>query len=225
MSLLKDLFNSSIGRKVMMSLSGIGFVGFLIGHVTGNLLLFKDDDGLAFNEYAHFMKTTPIIYVAEVLIFILIFVHVIDGIILTVKNKKARPIQYAGKKKASTATATSRYASVLGIILLIFFIIHMLDFFIPAKLLGQTTKVAGTDIDNLYVEVVKKFSYLPYVILYVICMLALAFHLAHGFQSAFQSLGFRHEKFTPMIKMIGYFVAVVIPTVFALMPVYIYIKG
>ena len=146
-----------------MALSGLGFVGFLLGHVSGNLLLFKCDGGHSFNEYAHFMKTTPIIWVTEVIIFTLIIVHIVDAIILTIQNKKARPQPYAGGKKASGATLGSRKASVLGIILLAFFILHMADFFIPAKLLGKTP-TTPEGIDDLYAVVVAKFSNLAYVL-------------------------------------------------------------
>lgn len=220
----KGIFGSSIGRKTLMAISGLGFVGFLLGHVSGNLLLFKGDEGRAFNEYAHFMKTTPIIWVTEVIIFGLIILHIVDGIILTVQNKKARPVKYASKKAASDATVASRYASLLGGVLLIFFILHLKDFFIPSKLMGLAPKVTydGVTMDNLYAEVLHEFKETSHLLVYVISMVALALHLGHGFQSAFQSLGLRHAKYTPLIKGLGYLLAIVIPGLFAAMPLYIY---
>jgi len=222
MGISKNIFNSSIGRKLLMALSGLGFIGFLLGHVSGNLLLFKGDNGKSFNEYAHFMKTTPVIWVTEVIIFTLIIVHIVDAIILTVQNKKARPQPYAGTKNTSKASFASRKASALGIILLAFFILHMADFFIPAKLLGLTPKTPD-GLDDLYAVVVAKFSNIVYVIIYVACMIPLFFHLSHGFQSAFQTMGWRHPKYTPMIKGFGYFLGVVIPGLFASMPLFIYL--
>ena len=204
-----------------MALSGLGFIGFLLGHVSGNLLLFKGDSGQSFNEYAHFMKTTPIIWVTEVIIFTLIIIHIVDAIVLTIQNKKARPQQYAGSKNASNASFASRKASALGMILLAFFILHMADFFIPAKILGHAPKTAD-GLDDLYAVVVAKFSNIGYVIIYVVCMFALFFHLSHGFQSAFQTMGWRHPKYTPLVKKIGYFLGIIIPALFASMPLFIY---
>ena len=217
MAITKASFNTSIGRKVLMALSGLGFVGFIIGHVSGNLLIFNNDGGEAFNEYAHFMKTTPIIWVAEIVIFTLILVHIIDGIVLTIQNRKARPVPYASKKKSSDASLSSRYMSFLGGTLLIFFILHLADFFFPSKITGSEFG------DDLYAMVVAKFQNLGYVIFYVLCMVALGLHLAHGVASAFQTMGWKHPKIYKPAKAIGYLLAIAVPLLFASVPVFIYL--
>ena len=125
MSWLTDALKSSLGRKLIMSLTGLFLVMFLVGHVLGNLLLFVNDGGQAFNEYARFMSSTPAIQVLSLLTYASIIVHVIYSIIVTRKNKSARPIAYAANASSANTIWSSRNMGVLGTIVLIFLVIHL----------------------------------------------------------------------------------------------------
>jgi succinate dehydrogenase / fumarate reductase cytochrome b subunit len=253
MSEIKQTFNSSLGKKLIMALTGLFLCTFIIVHLGGNLLLFSNDNGFGFNVYANFLTHFPPIEVIAYLLYLSILVHAVYAIILTVKNRKARPVGYAVAPK-SDATWSSKNMGLLGSILFLFIVIHMGDFWFSYhndKTMGfkeyRTDLQTGvtTDVDynpgyaefnksvsvvndveivrvkDLHARVVRTFSSLWYVIFYVIAMGALSFHLLHGFQSAFRTLGWVHRKYTPVVYAVGtWFFAVIIPLAFAAMPVY-----
>src|SRR5690606_13153505 len=219
-------FSSSIGKKIIMSITGLFLVIFLIGHVAGNLLLFKDDGGQAFNEYAHFMSTNQFVFILRVLTFTSIIFHLIYSIVLTKNNNQARPVGYAVVKASPNTTWMSRNMGLLGLIILIFLIIHLRTFLYEMTF-GEVPYVEYESgvVKNLYLIVVDAFSKLWYTALYVIFMIALALHLAHGFHSSFQSVGVRHAKYTPLIKNAGIAFSIIVPGLFAAMPVYLFIQS
>lgn len=219
-------FSSSIGKKIIMSLTGLFLIIFLIGHVAGNLLLFKDDGGQAFNEYAHFMSTNQFIFILRILTFTSVIFHLIYSAILTKNNNQARPVGYAVVKPSPNTTWMSRNMGLLGLIILIFLIIHLRTFLYEMTF-GEVPYVEYETgvVKNLYAIVVDAFSKLWYTALYVVFMLALALHLAHGFYSSFQTAGVRHAKYTPILKKIGIAFSIIVPLLFAAMPVYIYIQS
>lgn len=222
MSWFKDTLTSSIGRKLIMALTGLGLIGFLIVHLSGNFMLLADDGGKAFNEYAHSMKGSPLILIGEIVIFGGFIFHIIDGITLVMKNKSARPIAYEGGSKAKTS-AGSMYMGSLGTVILIFFILHLADFFYKAKI-ANSLPTSSEGIPDLYAVVVATFSNPIYVIIYVLGMLAIGIHLNHGFQSAFKTLGLNHVKYSPVIKTLGTIYSVVVPAAFAFFPIFFYLK-
>ena len=227
MNWLSQTLTSSLGKKLIMALTGLFLILFLTGHLLGNLQLLKDDGGQAFNEYAKFMTTTPVIKILSYLTYICIILHVIYSLILTIHNRKARPIKYAVSHQSENSVWTSRNMGILGTIVLLFLVIHLRSFWYEMHY-GSIPTIeyeGGGQIKNLYQIVVEAFSQLWYVILYVVSMAALAFHLSHGFQSAFQTLGLRHQKYTPIIKSAGLLFAILVPALFALQPVYIYLKN
>jgi succinate dehydrogenase / fumarate reductase cytochrome b subunit len=253
MSEFKQTFNSSLGKKLIMALTGLFLCTFLIVHLGGNLLLFSNDNGFGFNVYANFLTHFPPIEVIAYILYLSILVHALYAIILTVKNRKARPVGYAIQAK-SDASWSSKNMGLLGSILLLFIVIHMSDFWFgyhnDKKMgfkeyrtdlkTGTTTEADYTPgyaefshsvstendteivrVKDLHARVVQIFSHLWYVVFYVIAMGALSFHLLHGFQSAFRTLGWVHRKYTPIVYGIGcWFFAVIIPLGFAAMPVY-----
>lgn len=227
MNWLSQTLTSSLGKKLIMALTGLFLILFLTGHLLGNLQLLKDDGGQAFNEYAKFMTTTPVIKILSYLTYICIILHVIYSLILTIHNRKARPIKYTVSRQSENSVWTSRNMGILGTIVLLFLVIHLRSFWYEMHY-GSIPTIeyeGGGQIKNLYQIVVEAFSQLWYVILYVVSMAALAFHLSHGFQSAFQTLGLRHQKYTPIIKSAGLLFAILVPALFALQPVYIYLKN
>ncbi|MEX2591356.1 MAG: succinate dehydrogenase cytochrome b subunit [Anditalea sp.] len=223
MSWVSKTLNSTLGRKLIMSLTGLFLILFLVGHVSGNALLFKDDGGQSFNKYAKFMTTNQFVQILSIVTYISILVHVVYSILLTIRNKKARPINYEVRNAGSNSSWNSRNMGILGTIILIFLVVHLQGFWYKMHW-GDIPYVTydGEEYKDLYSIVVFAFQELWLVGLYVISMVFLAFHLAHGFASAFQTLGLNHSKYTPAIKTLGLIFSIVVPVAFAAMPIYIY---
>ena len=221
------LIQSSLAKKYWMAATGLFLVLFLIGHLAGNLqLLVSGEEGLlAFNEYAKFMTTNPVVKILSYLTYLSILFHVIDGIMLTIQNKKARPTNYAYSKPSANSLWTSRNMALLGTIILIFIILHMRQFWFVMHWGPIGVDSAGNK--DLYTVTMTAFTDgtfgLIYTLGYVIAMVAIGLHLSHGFQSAFQSLGLRTDKLKKTIFTVGYIIAVSIPLLFAIIPVYIHL--
>ncbi|MGB3851030.1 MAG: succinate dehydrogenase cytochrome b subunit [Tunicatimonas sp.] len=226
MSWFTQALSSTIGRKVVMSLTGLFLITFLVVHVSGNMLMFNGDDGEAFNLYAQFMTTNPLIKMASYILYTGILVHVFYALYLSAYNKDARPVGYAVAHSEQNSTWKSRNMGILGTIVLIFLVIHLRSFWYEMKF-GDVPVVnyAGVEVRDLYSIMEAAFSQWWYVLLYVLAMVGLGYHLAHGFWSAFQTLGLQHKKYSPLIKNAGYAFAIVVPLLFAAMPIYIYIKS
>lgn len=222
-----SFITSSIARKYTMAITGLFLVVFLIAHLVGNLSLLKCDGGEAFNVYAHFMKTNPIITIGEIVMFLGFIVHAIQGILLIRQNKAARPIGYAHKNVSDTKSKFSKVAGPFGIIIMVLLVWHLWDFFSYkyfADLRGgiEMMMVDGENIPDLAAIVYDELRETSHLIMYLVFMAVLSFHLHHGFQSAFQSLGINHKKYTPIIQKIGVAYAILIPLAFAMIPILIY---
>ena len=225
MSWFTQTISSSIGRKLVMSLTGIFLILFLAEHLIGNVLLLKMDEGLAFNEYAHFMRHNILIQIGEVVLFAGILFHAIEGIVLMIKNKKARPIGYTANRSRVYNWA-SRFMGPFGVVILIFLIIHLNNFFRYKYFPGNTASyLEGTEILNMASLVYEVFANPLEVAFYVVAMAVVAFHLWHGFESSFQTLGLNNKKYTPLIRFLGRSYAVLIPLGLALIPVIVYFQG
>lgn len=294
-----------------MALTGLFLCLFLVGHLLGNLQLITItgvEGKRAFNEYAHFMATNPAVKVLAYLTYISILFHAVDGILLTIQNKKARPVKYAYEKPNTNSKWYSRSMAVLGSLILIFIVLHMQNFWWKMKysstpmplhtetlyspqMVGQnqvqdeeikayyTTRGEYLSVEeftakgkelyrntaaqteqiqqqydpgyqpkgenpkiadgykDLHSLVFAFFGHdktdeagleankyaLAFVIVYVVSMAVLAFHLLHGFASAFQSLGLNHKRYNKLIKIVGTVFAIVIPVLFAIIPAVIYL--
>lgn len=188
---MSGFFKSSIGRKVAMALSALFLMFFLLQHLFINLLSVFSPD--AFNEVSHFMGTNPLVQFAlqPVLIFAVVF-HFVMGFILELKNKKANGVSYAKNNGAANSSWSSRNMIYSGLVILAFIVLHFIDFWIPEI----NTKYIVGDVSGLhngefryYHELVEKFQNPLRVGAYVISFVLLGLHLAHGFTSAFQSMG------------------------------------
>ena len=225
MNWILKFLKSSIGQKLIMSLTGLFLILFLVVHLGGNLQLLKDDGGEAFNIYAYYMTHNPLIKVISYGLYFFIVLHAIQGIVLWAYNKKARGSQKYAVKSASTTTWASRSMGLLGSLILIFIFIHMGDFWFAMKA-DKLPMVAYDDMDvkvaDLYYKVNLSFQQLWIVAFYVLAMIGLAFHLSHGFQSAFQTLGINHDRYNPIIKGVGKIYSVIVPLGFAIIPLYYY---
>ncbi|MFD2573421.1 succinate dehydrogenase cytochrome b subunit [Spirosoma soli] len=226
MAWVTQTLSSSLGRKVIMSLTGLFLSTFLIVHMAGNLQLFKGDNGRAFNEYTYFMTHNPLILTVSYLLYTSILVHSLMAFVLTRHNQSSRPVKYAYTRPEANSPWSSRNMGILGTILLVFIIIHMRTFWYEMHF-GSVpmAEYDGKQYKDLYAVVKEAFSQWWYVLLYVLSMVAVGYHLAHGFQSGFQSLGIRHPKYTPIIEFVGrYFFAIIIPAAFAAMPIYVFLQ-
>lgn len=211
--------SSSIGKKISMGLTGLFLISFLIVHVSVNSCIFINDGGITFNAAAHFMATNPLIRLIEIGLFAGLILHIIFALLLTLENKKARPIGYLKINGAANSNWYSRSMGILGSLLLIFLVVHLAHFWIDTKIAVFTGKA---DQHNTFNEMKEVFSNWYIVALYLIGVGSLLFHILHGFQSAFQTLGLNHKKYTPIIKKIGIWFSIIVCLLFASMPVAIF---
>ena len=218
-----NFLTSSIGRKLIMSLTGLFLITFLPVHLLGNIQLLYGDEGVAFNTYAEFMTGNPLIKFISYGLYFFILLHTVQGILVWLSNKSAKGSKYAVQGKS--ASFASRNMGPLGTIILIFILLHMYQFWLKMKLgtLDMVT-IDGVEMKNLFVQVIYSFTNLVFVIFYVVSMIAIGFHLSHGFQSAFQSLGLNHKKYTPVIKGMGTAYSILIPLGFAAIPIIMYFQ-
>lgn len=227
MSWFTNFLTSSIGQKFVMSITGLFLISFLIVHLAGNLKLLYDDGGEAFNVYAYFMTHNPLIKTVSYVLYISILVHAIQGWLLWRKNRAARGPQGYAIKNTKTVWNT-KFSSVrmgwLGTIIFIFIAIHMYQFWLQMKLdkLPYAT-YGGEEYKDLYWIVSQTYENVGFVLFYVLSMVVISFHLWHGFESAFQTLGLDHKKYTPVIKFVGRAYAVIIPIGFAIIPLYMFL--
>ena len=215
------LFSSSLGKKYLMALTGLFLCSFLVIHFLGNITLYTDP--VQFNEYTRFMSSNPIIRVMEIVLVAGFLTHIIDAIMLTRANKKAQPVKYAMDKKQSSWY--SRNMGLTGSVILAFLVLHLQSFWYGYKFgsPAYATDSAGFPIKDMYTMVIEAFGEFWYSGLYVIAVTLLGIHLNHGFQSAFQSVGLRHKKYTPTIKMLGTAFSILISLGFISFPIYFFI--
>lgn len=265
---------SSLAKKYWMALTGLFLCLFLSGHLAGNLQLLVPNNALNFNKYALFMTTNPAVKILSYLTYLSIVFHAIDGIMLAIQNKAARPVAYAKNNPSANSSFASRNMAVLGTVILVFIVTHMVNFWakmhfdknMPLQTItissqGQSQEFYLTtdggylpkmQVDNKMIYIKDRTDFydaganvkvkegykdlykitvaffkdpqygLIFTLLYVLSMLVLSLHLMHGFNSAFQSLGFNHPKYTPVIKAFGKGFALVVPLLFAIIPIYIH---
>jgi succinate dehydrogenase / fumarate reductase cytochrome b subunit len=203
-----------------MGVTGLFLCSFLVVHCGLNSLIFFNDGGKLFNEGAEFMAHNVFIRTMEIVLFIGILFHIIQALVLTLQNKKARPIGYAVTNGKANSKWYSRSMGLLGTLILIFLIIHLNHFWVVSRFTDHITSGEET----LFDEMKEVFENPVWVGLYMLSMISLMYHLMHGFQSGFQTLGLNHPKYTPFIKGLGFWFSIIIPFVFALMPLAIYLK-
>jgi succinate dehydrogenase / fumarate reductase cytochrome b subunit len=215
MSKLGDCLASSLGKKAVMAATGLLLVGFLIAHLAGNLTLYADRDGAAFDAYcAKLQGFGPLLLVAEVLLALLFGAHVYLGVRLTLENRDARRDGYAFRNSRGRKTLGSSSMFFTGALVLGFLIKHVLDFRFDA-LFHESPAAA----------VRASFHQPVTVAIYVVGMAALGLHLSHAFRSAFQSLGIHHPRLVPLLERAGLALAIVLPAGFVSIPLYFFLAG
>jgi succinate dehydrogenase / fumarate reductase cytochrome b subunit len=214
----KQFFTSSLGKKYIMGLTGLFLISFLIVHVGVNSCIFVNDNGETFNTAAHFMSHNWVVRILEIGLFAGIFLHFIQGLLLWKQNSAARPIKYAVNGASANSSWYSRSMGLLGTLLLMFLIIHLSHFWYETK----KDLYFGDDNENTYAGIKVVFSKWYFVVIYLLGIISLFWHLIQGFQSAFQSLGINHKRYTPIIKCVGVAYSIIVCTLFALMPILMY---
>ena len=226
----KNMFTSSVGKKLVMAFTGIFLILFLIVHAGLNACIWANDNGLMFNKAAHFMGSFVVPRILEIGLFVGIFLHILQGYMLTLENRGKRSVGYAVNYSKGSKWY-SRSMALLGTLLLMFLIMHIYHFWTPSRLGGigaiqslKTFELNGVEYHNLYASMQDVFQNIFVVILYVLACGSLGYHLAHGFQSAFKTIGIHNKKYHAMISTIGYGFAILIPLAFAMMPISFYFK-
>ncbi len=220
-----NFLTSSIGKKLVMSLTGLFLVSFLVIHLLGNLQLLVPDGGQAFNVYAKFMTTNPLIKFISIGLYAGILLHAVQGILIWLENKKAKGSKYAVSTN-DNGSWMSKNMGLLGLLILFFLCVHMGDFWFKMKFTDSIAMVTydGVEMKDLYGRVYTAFQNIWIVIIYLVGLVALALHLLHGFQSAFTTLGLRHKKYTPLIKLVGLSISILIPLAYAIIPLWVLVK-
>ena len=231
----KHFFASSIGKKYTMGLTGFFLITFLIVHCTINSMIFFNDNGETFNHWGHFMGSNLIIRTMEIGLFVFLLLHIIQGLLLWQQNRAARPIKYVVTNRQANSKWYSRSMGLLGTLILIFLVLHLYHFWTPSRFGGMAnirpleeaslSTYNNEAAHNLYKEMQLVFqNNLIVVVVYVLGVISLCWHLLHGFQSAFQTFGLNHKRYTPIIKAAGVGYSVIICLIFALMPIAIYLN-
>lgn len=220
---MSNFLTSSIGKKVIMSLSGLFLIAFLCVHLALNLFLIFDNSGELFNHGAHFMATNPAIKIMEPILALGFIIHIIWASVLTLQNQKARPIGYNKTDQGGNATWASRNMYILGGLILVFLIIHLYNFWWNIKVTGTLDSIVidGTEMENTYLLVSGLFkSSIIYCVIYIIGAVLLGLHLTHGFWSAFQSIGFCNQIWRKRLECLAYIFAVIMAVGFSIIPLY-----
>jgi succinate dehydrogenase / fumarate reductase cytochrome b subunit len=223
-----DFFTSSVGKKFIMALTGISLILFLVVHVGLNscvfaTLFYENDHGEIFNRAAHFMGSTEIPRILEIFLFGGIFLHIIQGLVLTFQNRSKRGVQYKVNYGNRGSKWYSRSMGLLGTIILIFLIIHWKHFWIPSRFTGlDEVNIDGKPMHDLFGLMKTTFEEPYVVIIYVLACISLSYHLMHGFQSAFRTIGLRNNKYLKLVNGTGVAFSIIVPFLFAMMPVSMY---
>lgn len=227
-------FTSAIGKKIVMGLTGLFLISFLVVHVGLNACIFADlsflnpsDDGEMFNRAAHFMGSTVVTRLLEIVLFAGFILHIIQGWQLELQNRRRRGQGYAVDLGNRGSKWYSRSMGLLGTLLFLFLIIHISAFWWPSRVSHDLEPVSygnGVEMHNLYLRMYEVFQNPLIVVLYIVACASLLFHLMHGFQSAFRTMGVHNKKYLTLLKSVGYGFSIIVSVLFALMPIAMYLQ-
>jgi succinate dehydrogenase / fumarate reductase cytochrome b subunit len=228
-------FTSAVGRKIVMALTGIFLITFLLVHVGLNACIFADlkwlnpnDNGEMFNKAAHFMGSTIVMRILEIVLFLGFILHIIQGYVVEAKNRSRRGHGYQVTMGSRGSTWMSRSMAILGTLIFLYLVMHIAQFWVPSRITKNLQEVSYDNnishIHNLYYRMYEVFQQPWVVILYLVGVTALAFHLLHGFHSAFRSIGVHNKKYLSLLKGLGYGFTVIVCVLFALMPIAMYLQ-
>jgi len=222
----KQVFTSSIGQKITMALTGIFLIVFLVVHAGVNALVWANDGGEMFNRAANFLGANVVPRIIEIGLFLFFILHIAQGYLLEAENRTRRSVGYAIDYGNRGSRWYSRSMGLLGTLILLFLIIHLVDFWVPSRFgtLPEATINEGTKhVHNLYSLMQVRFQQLWIVIVYVLGCISLAYHLLHGFYSSFKTIGVYNKRYLILIRWTGYVFAILVSFVFAMMPISFYL--
>ena len=226
------MFTSSIGQKFVMALTGIFLITFLVVHVGLNACIWANDGGKMFNAGANFMGSMLIIRIMEVGLFVGLIVHTVQGLVLAAANNSRRKVAYAVDYGNRGSKWYSRSMGLLGTLLLLFLIMHIIHFWVPSRFGGmfgveelhktEYVEATATQYHNLYAKMLEVFRNPLIVVLYVLGCISLMYHLMHGFESAFRTIGLHNNRYLKMLRYTGRGFSIIVCVAFAMMPVSMY---
>lgn len=219
------IFTSSIGKKLVMALTGLFLVVFLLVHCYVNANVFFELPEENFNKAAHFMGTNFLVRVTEIGLFAGFILHIVQGYKLELQNRSKRNSRYAVSAGNKTSKWYSRSMALLGTLILLFLIVHLVHFWVPSRVGGLTeVEYQGHTYHNLYGRMQDVFAEPWVVALYTLGCISLSWHLLHGIQSAAQTFGWTGKNYFPLIKSIGIGFSIIVPLIFVLMPFHFFLK-
>jgi len=207
------LLGSSIGKKMLMAVTGLCLIGFLALHLLGNTMAFAGAE--AFNEYAQKLHSLePYFTVFNIGLLTVGLLHVIVGFLLFFENLKARPHRYLMYRNPGGMTIGSKTMPYTGILILIFVILHLFKFTFVDK-----------SVTPIYQQMADTFARPAWVLMYVAAMVVVALHISHGFWSMFQTFGVNQSPLTPIIMKLGLLVTLAFGIGFGVLPIYLLITA
>ena len=215
-----EMFTSSVGKKWVMALTGLFLILFLVIHVSLNACIWANDGGKMFNDGAHFMGSMVVIRIIEIGLMAGFLVHIIQGLVLEIQNRSKRKKGYKISMGNKGSKWYSRSMGLLGTLILIFLVIHLSHFWIPNR--SNQGWLLGEEI-NLYERMKAVFQNEVVVIVYILGCISLAWHLLHGFQSAFRTIGISNKRYLALLNGIGIGFSVIVSLAFAMMPLSFYL--
>jgi succinate dehydrogenase / fumarate reductase, cytochrome b subunit len=225
-------FTSAIGKKIVMGLTGLFLIAFLVIHVGLNACIFYDlpifdpnDNGAMFNKASHFMGSTLVMRLLEIVLFAGIILHIIQGWSLEVQNRQKRKQGYQVNLGNRGSKWYSRSMGILGTLIFLFLVIHISDFWIPSRITHNLPQAnyRGVEMHDMFIKMYNSFQNPVVVVLYLLGVLALTYHLFHGFHTAFRSMGVHNKKYLAMLESLGYGFTIIVCVLFALMPIAMYL--
>lgn len=217
LSWLRRTLQSSIGKKVLMACTGLALIGFLIGHLAGNLTLFADSDGAAFTAYATTLNSNPALPVVEIGLTLLFLAHIVLAFSVTRENREARSKGYTLRNDHGARTPGSRSMMITGVMIAAFIVVHLIDFRFQKPPLEEMDLLAGM--------VKSRLAGTIGFLIYLAAMVPLTLHVSHAFQSALQTLGINHPKYNRLIKTVSVGLALIIGLGFASFPIVYFFGG
>ena len=211
LSWIGRFLNSSIGKKMIMALTGLCLIGFLFVHLAGNLTIYADDTGEAFRAYEHTLTSNPLLKFLEIGLLVLFVAHIALGLRVSRENRAARPEAYGVRANMGKRTPASGSMLITGLLIGLFLVVHILDFRI-AKIGVEGFDMAAALKNRLATPIG--------AIIYLIGVTAVGLHISHAFRSAFQTLGLNHPKYTPLIEKLSLVIGAILFVGFASFPIF-----
>lgn len=214
-------------RKTLIALTGLFLCVFLVVHLSANAILLLPNDLASelYNSYSHTLRENPLITVVAYLLYISIIVHAVVALLITIKNKRAKPTKYVVNHSQQNSSWYSRNMGILGTLILIFIVIHLANFWARIKLgIGEEVLIDANGYKDVFSVTYELFQNIWFVLFYSILSIPLAFHLYHGLKSGFKTLGFYHKKGLKVLAKVSLVYAVVMGVGFGIIPIIVYLK-